>query len=126
MTNQSEEVNQFMEKLEHPLKEAIEQARAIILDSDPQISEHIKWNAPSFLYNGEDRLTFNLHQRDRIQLIFHRGAKVKDSQGFVFEDSTGLLEWVTADRAKLTLLDMQDLDAKKMALRKVVNQWIKV
>jgi hypothetical protein len=115
-----------MEKLEHPLKEAIEQARAIILDSDPQISEHIKWNAPSFLYNGEDRLTFNLHHRDRIQLIFHRGAKVKDSQGFEFEDSTGLLEWVTADRAKLTLLDMQDLDAKKMALRKVVNQWIKV
>jgi hypothetical protein len=126
MTNQSEEVNQFMEKLEHPLKEAIEQARAIILDSDAQISEHIKWNAPSFLYNGEDRLTFNLHHRDCIQLIFHRGAKVKGSQGFKFEDSTGLLEWVTADRAKLTLLDMQDLDAKKTALRKVVNQWIKV
>jgi hypothetical protein len=51
---------------------------------------------------------------------------VKDSQGFEFEDSTGLLEWVTADRAKLTLLDMQDLDAKKTALRTVVNQWIKV
>ena len=126
MSNRSGEVDQFIKDLEHPLKEEIAQMRAIILDSDPQISEHIKWNAPSFLYNGEDRLTFNLHHRDRIQLIFHRGAKVKDSQGFEFEDSTGLLEWVTADRAKLTLLDMQDLDAKKTALRKVVNQWIKV
>ena len=126
MPNKSEKVNQFLQQLEHSLKAEIEQIRAIILDSNEHITEHIKWNAPSFCYNGVDRVTFNLHSKDSIQLIFHRGARVKGSQGFKFEDSTGLLEWVTADRAKLTLLDMQDLDAKKTALRKVVNQWIKV
>ena len=126
MSNRSEEVDQFIKDLEHPLKEEIAQMRAIILDSDEQITEHIKWNAPSFCYNGVDRLTFNLHARDRIQLIFHRGAKVKDSTGFVFDDSTGLLEWAAPDRALLTIQDKQDLEAKKAALVNIVSQWIKV
>jgi len=125
MLNQSEEVIQFMEKLEHPLREEIEKVRAIILDSDEQITEHIKWNAPSFCYNGVDRLTFNLHPQDRIQLVFHRGAKVKDSQDFVFEDSIGLLKWVAADRATLTIQNKQDLEAKKTVLKEVVSQWMK-
>lgn len=126
MSNRSEEVDQFIKDLEHPLKEEIAQMRAIILDSDEQMTEHIKWNAPSFCYNGVDRLTFNLHARDRIQLIFHRGAKVKDSTGFAFEDSAGLLKWVAPDRALLTIQDKQDLEAKKAALVNVVSQWIKV
>jgi hypothetical protein len=126
MSNRSGEVDQFIKDLEHPLKEEIAEMRAIILDSDEQITEHIKWNAPSFCYNGVDRLTFNLHSRDRIQLIFHRGARVKDSTGFAFEDSTGLLKWVAPDRALLTIQDKQDLEAKKTALVNVVSQWIKV
>ncbi len=125
MPNQAEEVNQFLKRLKHPLKEEIEKVRAIILDSNKQITEHIKWNAPSFCYMGDDRVTFHLHAKDRIQLIFHRGAKAKDSKGFSFEDSTGLLEWVARDRAVVKLHDMNDVKAKKAALVKVVNQWMK-
>ena len=43
----------FMGRLEHPLKEGIEQLRAAILGSNDQITEHMKWNAPSFRYSGE-------------------------------------------------------------------------
>lgn len=115
-----------MQQLEHPLKAEIEQIRALVLGSDPDITEHIKWNAPSYQYDGEDWLTLNLHHSDRIQLVFHRGAKVKDSSGFTFEDRTGLLKWVAADRALLTIQDQQDLEAKKEALKEVVSRWIKV
>ena len=126
MSNQTDKVNQFMSDLNHPLKAEVEAVRAIILGANPQITEHIKWNAPSFQYDDEDRVTFNLHRQDRIQLIFHRGAKVKASDDFAFEDSTGLLEWAAKDRGIVTLRDMQDVKAKEAALIEVVNQWIQI
>jgi len=46
------------------------QLRAAILASDLAISEHVKWNAPSFCYGGQDRVTFRLQPRGRLQLIF--------------------------------------------------------
>ncbi|MGH2560344.1 MAG: DUF1801 domain-containing protein [Thermomicrobiales bacterium] len=124
MSDQTEEVNQFMKELDHPLKEGIEKLRAAILGSNEHITEHIKWNAPSFCYGGEDRVTFQLSRGDRIQLIFHRGAKARDSKDFVFEDRTGLLKWVAADRAVATLHDMKDVEAKQAALIHVVHQWM--
>jgi hypothetical protein len=98
--------------------------RAIILESDEQITEQIKWNAPSFGYRGEDRVTFRLHPPDRIQLVFHRGAKMKDSKDFKFKDDTGLLEWVASDRAVVTFHNMEDVEAKKGALKTVVRRWM--
>jgi hypothetical protein len=47
MPNRSQEVNRFMKRLNHPLKEGVEQLRTVILDSNDRITEHIKWNAPS-------------------------------------------------------------------------------
>ena len=125
MLNRSEEVNQFIDKLEHPLKAEIEQVRAIILGLDDQITEHIKWNAPSFCYEGEDRLTFNLHSKDQLLLVFHRGAKKRQDNDFKFEDSTGLLKWASNDRATLTLGDMEDVEAKQPALEAIVRKWMK-
>lgn len=113
-----------METLDHPLKEEIERIRTLILGSSEHLTEHIKWNAPSFCYQGDDRVTFKLYPRDRIQLVFHRGARVKDSEGFSFEDSTGLLQWVARDRALVTFHDMQDVEAKQTALAQVVTRWV--
>ena len=124
MSNKSEAVNQFMTTLTHPMKAEIEAVRTIILNANEQITEHIKWNAPSFCYNGADRVTLNLHAQDRIQLIFHRGSKVKNAQDFVFEDSNGLLEWLAADRAIVKLCNMDEVLAKKVALAEVVTAWM--
>ncbi len=112
MSNRAEEVEQFLAALEHPLKEAIVAVRAAILDSDAKITERIKWNAPSFCYGGDDRVTFRLQPKGRFQLIFHRGAKVKDTAGFEFKDSSGLLEWAAKDRGVVTLEDVKDAKAK--------------
>lgn len=124
MLNQSETVNQFLSKIEHPMKDEIEKVRSIILGSNQQITEHIKWNAPSFCYQGEDRMTFNLHARGRVQLIFHRGAKSKDSRSIKLDDKTGLIEWIAGDRAKVEFTSMEDVEAKKSELASIVNQWI--
>jgi hypothetical protein len=122
--NKTAEVDAFMETLNHPLKAEVQAVRDIIKGVNPDVTEHIKWNAPSFCYNGDDRVTMNLRATDNLQLIFHRGAKVKDSKDFTFKDSTGLLEWLAADRAIVKLRNMEDVTAKKAALAKVVNQWM--
>src|SRR5687767_3603961 len=122
MPNRSQEVEQFMSELDHPLKEEIERLRAAILDSNHGITEHVKWNAPSFCYAGEDRVTFRLYPEDRAQLVFHRGAKIKDDAGaFAFDDDTDLLRWVATERAVVAL---RDAEAKQRELVSVVNRWV--
>jgi hypothetical protein len=122
MPNRSQEVDRFISGLDHPLKEEVERLRTAILDSNDEITEHVKWNAPSFCYAGEDRVTFRLFPEDRVQLIFHHGSKVKGDAGdFVFDDDTGLLRWVAADRAVVAL---QDAKAKQRDLVDVVNRWV--
>ena len=123
--NQSEAVNQYMEKLDHPLKAEIERVRELILGSDSQITEHIKWNAPSFCYQGEDRVTFRLFPAvDSIQLIFHRGAKVKASTDFAFQDESGLLKWLAQDRATLLFHDSNEIEDKSTLFKNLVSRWM--
>jgi hypothetical protein len=87
VANTSAEVDQFMARLEHPLKEGVQRLRTAILASNDTITEHIKWNAPSFRHAGQDRVTFRLQPDDKLQLIFHRGAKVRtDTAAFAFND----------------------------------------
>ena len=92
-----------------------------------EISEHIKWNAPSFRYGGEDRVTFRLQPGNRFQLIFHRGAKVRaDTADFVFQDGTGLLTWLTPDRGLVEFLDLQSVESRRADVVALVNRWVLV
>ena len=49
----TEQVTQYIQDSKHPLKGVMQALREIILGVDPEIAEHIKWNAPSFYYNGQ-------------------------------------------------------------------------
>lgn len=123
-----EQVAKFIKNLNHPLKPEIEYVRGIILETNSQLAEHIKWNAPSYYLHGDDRITFNLHGKDGFRLIFHCGSKVTEyAKGEpLFEDSTNLLEWVAGDRAMIKFRSMDDIEAKKERLKQVINKWIEV
>lgn len=111
-----------MSALNHPLKDQVERLRTAILDSNDRITEHVKWNAPSFRYAGEDRVTFRLYPEDRTQLVFHRGSKVRSDAGtFAFDDDSGLFRWVANDRA---VVAVQDADARQRDLVDVINRWV--
>jgi hypothetical protein len=119
------DVDAFMAELQHPLKAGIEQLRSAILASNEQITEHVKWNAPSFCHGGVDRATFRLQPGDRLQLVLHRGAKTRnDSADFRFEDPSGLLEWLAPDRAVVTFRDLADIDARQAMVVNLVNRWV--
>jgi uncharacterized protein YdhG (YjbR/CyaY superfamily) len=118
-------VSAFLRELEHPLKQEIETVRQIILGVSPEIREGIKWNAPSFR-TTEFFATINLRARDRVRLILHTGAKVKDTstKGLQIADPAGLLEWLARDRCLVTLGDGKEIQARRAALEAIVREWI--
>ncbi len=122
----SEQVAEFIGKLEKPVAEAVDLIRQIFLSIDG-ISEQIKWNSPSFYYNGEmkpfdpkeykrDIAVTNLH-RGRLMLVFPTGARISDS--------TGLLEGTYTDgRRMVNFKDVEDVKAKEDSLRNVIIDWL--
>ena len=120
------DVDAYMAALDHPLKPVVEAVRAALVGSNPNIGERIKWNAPSFTWQGEDKVTFNIRPRAPLLLIFHRGAKAKDNAGFTFEDGTGLMAWKDAGRAVVTIASEEDWDAHGPAVTGLIRRWMAV
>ena len=116
-------IDQFMARLEHPHKAAIELLRQIICGADPAIAEGIKWNAPSFR-TVEYFATTHLRAADGLGLILHLGAKVRERPAFQVGDPKGLLKWLAKDRAIVTFSGFDDLTALRPALEDIVRQWI--
>ena len=124
MAKKGPTVEAFMAALEHPQKPLIARVRAIILGANGRITEQVKWNAPSFCYGGDDRVTMRLHPPTQVQLILHRGAKVRPDDGFTFADDSGLLHWITNDRATVTLRSLAEVEAHEAALARLVERWM--
>ena len=107
-----------MDKLDHPFKAEVEAVRQIIKKVNKEITEQIKWNAPSFSYKGEYLVTFNLWAKDHIHLVFHNPmiSKVKSP----------LLEGDYERRRMAHFTDMQEIQAKKASLEKALKDLIKL
>ncbi len=121
-TGGSAAVDAFMAKLKHPLKADLAAVRAVMCGASPTITEEVKWNAPGFR-TTESFATVNLRSTDRLQFIFHLGAKVrKDLAAFEIADPAGLMKWLGKDRALVTLND--GLAANRAALVQIVRAWI--
>ena len=122
-------VTAHIQKLDPALGKIVEVIRQIILSTDKEIGERIKWNNPSFFYTGEMKpfspkeykreiIVFNLF-RGRIMLVFPSGAKVNDQ--------SGLLEGDYKDGRRITVFkDMANVKSKEKALRKVIKGWLKL
>lgn len=126
MARNQDQVHEYMSNLEHPLKKEVEAVRQIILSVDEQITEKIKWNAPSFCYQQRDFATLNLHGKGFFRLVFHCGAKVigHANKEMLFEDTAGLLSWITGDRAIITFSSMNEVEANKEKLIEIIMKWI--
>ncbi|MEO8796041.1 MAG: DUF1801 domain-containing protein [Daejeonella sp.] len=123
--NQNPEVSLFLDQLKHPLREEIEILRDEILRANSLISENIKWNGPNYSVHGTDCISMKIQPPKQIQLIFHRGAKVKEMPSEkLIDDPTKWLVFKTNDRAVLSFSGKDDLLAKKDHLKPLINDWI--
>ena len=122
-----QQVTEHIQKLDPAIRDVVETLRQIILSTDSEIGEQIKWNNPSFYYTGDmapfdpkeykrDIAVMNLH-KNRIMLVFPGGAKVNDT--------SGLLEGDYKDGRRLaTFKDPDDVKAKAAALQQVIRKWL--
>lgn len=127
MPSGTAEVEKFLVELDHPMKTSVERLRHVFLGSVPGLSEGIKWNAPSFVYDGVDRVTFRLAPRGELQVILHRGAKVRaDAADFTFADPTGLASWPAKDRGIITLPNLEAAVEHESDVLELVQRWVAV
>ncbi len=122
-----EHVTQLIQKLEPAITGIVQRIREIVLGTDKEIAEQVKWNSPAFYYSGEmkpfdpkeykrDIVVLNLH-KGHILLVFPTGA--------IIPDDTGLLEGNYTDgRRIVTIENMKDLKAKEKQLQKVIKDWL--
>ena len=120
-------VTAYIQNLEPGFGEIIETLRQIILSTDKEIGEEIKWNAPTFYYTGEMKpfnpkeykryiIVTNFH-KGRILLVFPSGAKINDTTGFLEGDYKD-------GRRIVHFKDLEDVKSKENALRHVIKTWL--
>ena len=124
--NLNQEVTNFLDGLNHPLRKEIEQLRICILSAESGLTENIKWNGPNYSFENNDRITMRIQPPKQLQLIFHRGAKVqKQPKDKLIKDDSGLLAWKENDRAVAAFKNLADIENGKPALSKIVKDWIR-
>jgi uncharacterized protein YdhG (YjbR/CyaY superfamily) len=107
-----------MDKLDHPFKAEVQAIREIIKKVNKDMTEEIKWNAPSFSYKGESLVTFNLRAKEHIHLVFHNSnlPSIKSK----------ILEGDYPDRRMAYFADKNDIKTKKPEIEKVIKQLVKL
>ncbi|TPW06164.1 MAG: hypothetical protein FD125_360 [bacterium] len=106
------------------IRRAVERLRAVALDAADGVTEHIKWNGPSFCIDGDDRITVGLAPKGGVRAILHRGVKVKDAAGFTFSDDSGLIQWAAPDRGVVAFADEAAIAAGAEAFADICRRWL--
>jgi len=126
--SEPDKVDSYLKKLKHPLKDVVEALRQIILGTEGEIGEEIKWNAPTFFYSGEMQpsdpkkykryiVVFNLYQKDCIRLVFPSGARINDT--------SGLLQGDYADGRRLALFhSLEEVRSQTPRLQQSLRKWL--
>lgn len=122
----NKDVTQFLEDLNHPLRDEIEALRLIILKGDDRLIENIKWNGPNYAIGADDRITMKIQPPKKIQVIFHRGAKVREqAKARLINDANGLLLWKENDRAIATFNTVESIKASEHDLTVIIQDWLR-
>jgi len=128
--SEPDKVDSYMRKLKHPLAEVVGALRRIVLSTDSEIGEEIKWNAPAFFYTGAMKpfnprehkrhiVVFNLYRKDCVRLVVPNGAKISNT--------SGLLEGDYADGRRLAFFScMADVESKGPALQRAIREWLRL
>lgn len=108
------EVTDWLERLEHPLKDTILAVRKAVLASDKRVEETIKWQSPTFVYKG-NIASINPKSKKRVSLMFHKGAALPGKHPKL-EGGAGTVKYLYFD-------DKKDVKEKQAAIKAAVKAW---
>ena len=115
--NTNPDVEKLLEEKDHPLDSQIRRVREIVLATDKQVEEAVKWKSPTFLYKG-NIASFFMNARKHVSLMFHTGATI--------DDPNGLLEGEGKEARSAKFYGPEDIEEKKAALENVIREWIRM
>ncbi|HET6770352.1 MAG TPA: DUF1801 domain-containing protein [Actinomycetota bacterium] len=108
------EVTAFFRTLEHPLKDAMEQVRTIMLGADSRITEAIKWKSPTFIYEG-NIASIEPRSKKHVSVLFHQGAALPGKHP--------LLEGGGETVRYMRFADLEDVKKHRSHLEATVKAW---
>lgn len=111
--NRSPEVDAWFANSDHPMRDAMQLVREIIL-SDERITETIKWKSPTFMYKG-NLASFNPRTKAHVSLMFHTGASIPGDHP--------LLEGGGDTARYIKFGGSDDVSAARPALLSIVDAW---
>lgn len=120
-------VDEYLQDQPADRQALINTLRETVLGARPGVTEIVKWNSPSYVHNGEDRITVNASAKDAVRLIFHAGVStVEDKQAAprFTGDPDGLLHWHSNIRASLAVKDAAEARARRDSIAAVVGNWL--
>ena len=70
-------VDAWFKRSSHPLIDTMLSVRDVFL-SEPRVTECIKWQSPTFVYEG-NIASIDPHANEHVTVLFHRGAEIPAS-----------------------------------------------
>lgn len=108
------EVDQWFARYENPMKAVVLRVREIVLGADPRIDECIKWQAPTFTFEG-NLASFFPKSKQHASLMFHLGAQIPGR--FPRLEGTGDVGRV------MKISSVADAEAAREELEAIVRAW---
>jgi len=121
-------VEAYLNGLPDTLRAQVQVLREYIMEAEPSLVEHIKWNAPSYVKDNEDRITFNtMNKESVVKLVFHMGATRKeDKKGQPVLKDAVLIEWVSDIRGYMTFNSLGEITANKKDTMRIIREWLAI
>jgi len=116
-------IDSYLNDLAPDARQMIDALRTIVRTALPDAVETIKWNAPSFAVDGEDRVTLGLGRKGEARLVLHRGATRRASIDLTAVDQTALASWPAPDRGVVTFRDLEAVHARQAELIGLCSRW---
>jgi hypothetical protein len=121
-------VDEFLAAQTDAVRAQVNALREIILGIDPALAEHVKWNSPSFVFAGDDRITLHARGSAPVRVVLHQGATTAEdtTAPATFDgDPDALLTWHSNIRASLTVTDLDDIAQKRVQIEHLLRSWLR-
>jgi hypothetical protein len=108
------EVDDWFARYDNPMKAVVQKVRELVLGADPRIDECIKWQAPTFTYQG-NLASFFPKSKQHASLMFHQGAQLPGKHP--------RLEGGGDVGRVLKIGSVEEADEAKPAIEAIVKAW---
>ncbi|WP_341368676.1 DUF1801 domain-containing protein [Yoonia sp. BS5-3] len=108
------EVDRWLDAYDNPMKPVVAAMRDLILSADERVGECIKWQAPTFVYQG-NIASFFPKARKHASLMFHKGAQIAGDFPNLIGDGK--------EARSFKVHDLDDLGAKRDELQQIIRAW---